>query len=109
MASKSFPPELVIRIRNMNLIDVLNSICTYCSQDRTYVPRKNPNSKLFIVEINGKRFNNLLLTGNRWFDLDSQKGGGGAIDLTMYLKGISFVQSVKLLSSLDAPDLDSIP
>lgn len=101
MAPRSFSPQLINRVRNLNLIDVLNSLCTYCSQDRTYEPKKNPDSKVFVIEIDGKRFNNLLITGERWFDLETKKGGGGAIDLLMYLRGISFVQAVKLLSSLE--------
>lgn len=100
MASKSFPLELVNRARKLKLHKVLTELCTYCSQDRTYEPKKNPDSKVFVIEINGRRFNNLLITGERWFDLDT-KNGGGAIDLIMYLRGISFVQAVKLLSSLE--------
>lgn len=101
MASKSFPLELVNRVRKLKLHKVLTELCTYCSQDRTYEPKKNPDSKVFVIEIDGRRFNNLLITGERWFDLDTEKGGGGAIDLIMYLRGISFVQAVKLLSSLE--------
>lgn len=103
---RSFPPQLINRVRNLNLIDVLNSLCTYCSQDKTYEPKKNQESKVFVVEINGKRYNNLLITGDRWFDLEARKGGGGAIDLVIYLRQISFVQAVKLLSSLDKEDAE---
>ena len=106
MPTRSFPAGLVNRVRNLKLVEVLNALCTYWSQDRTYEPKKNPDSKVFVVEINGKRYNNLLITGDRWFDLETKKGGGGAIDLVMYLKGIGFVQAVKLLTSLDKEEAE---
>ena len=106
MPTRSFPADLVNRVRNLKLVDVLNALCTYCSQDRTYEPKKNPDSKVFIVEVNGKRFNNLLITGDRWFDLETKKGGGGAIDLVMYLRQISFLQAVKLLSLLEKKEAE---
>ena len=106
MATRSFPPELINQVRRLKLITVLNALCTYCSQDKTYEPKKNPESKVFVIEVNGMRYNNLLITGDRWYDLEAKKGGGGAIDLTMYLRKISFVQAVKLLSSLEKEEAE---
>lgn len=36
-------------------------------------------------------------TGIRWYDKNVDKGGGGAIDLVMYLFGMSFREAVELL------------
>lgn len=106
MPPKSFPPELVNRVRNLNLVEVLSSLCTYVTQDKTYEPRRNERSQLYVAEVNGRRFNNLLITEARWFDLDAKKGGGGAIDLTMHLMKVNFVQAVKLLSALETQDTE---
>ncbi|CCG39552.1 hypothetical protein [Xanthomonas citri] len=39
----------------------------------------------------------LLATGPKWFDTRADKGGGGAIDLAMYLLRLDFVSAVKQL------------
>ena len=40
----------------------------------------------------------LLATGPKWYDTRKEQGGGGAIDLTMHLFRLSFVDAVKRLS-----------
>ena len=39
----------------------------------------------------------LLTTGSKWYDTRTHRGGGGAIDLAMYVLGLSFVDAVKYL------------
>jgi hypothetical protein len=39
----------------------------------------------------------LLANGVKWYDTRTQKGGGGAIGLTMHLFRLSFVDAVKRL------------
>jgi hypothetical protein len=40
----------------------------------------------------------LLVTGPKWYDTRAERGGGGAIDLAMYILRLSFVDAVKRLS-----------
>ncbi|EPH2854485.1 hypothetical protein J7Y59_005041 [Serratia marcescens] len=40
----------------------------------------------------------LLATGPKWYDTRAEQGGGGAIDLTMHLFRLPFVDAVKRLS-----------
>lgn len=104
--AKRFSDAEIHTARNQDLETVLRFLGQYVTQDKTYVPKKNENSKLFVAEINGRRFSNLLITGERWFDLDAKKGGGGAIDLTMYLMNVCFVKAVKLLSAIENQDTE---
>ena len=40
----------------------------------------------------------IVTTGpNKWYDTRARKGGGGAIDLTMHVLHVTFVDAVKLL------------
>lgn len=71
--AKRFSDAEIHSARNQDLETVLRFLGQYVTQDKTYVPKKNENSKLFVAEINGRRFSNLLITGERWFDLDAKK------------------------------------
>ena len=44
----------------------------------------------------------VLVTGLKWYDVRTGQGGGGGIDLVMYLLGIDFVAAVKFLVGADA-------
>lgn len=95
---RRFPPEQLEHVRKIELLKVLELLSTYYTQDRTFVPKENPDSRLFAVEIQGNHFRQLLITGEKWFDLNAEKGGGGAIDLTMHLLKVDFVNAVKILA-----------
>jgi hypothetical protein len=73
----------------------------YCKADPTYVPRKDPCSRRWHVQTVCGEFE-LLTTGVKWYDTRAKKGGGGAIDLAMHLRQLSFVDAVKLLDDLNA-------
>jgi hypothetical protein len=51
-----------------------------------------------------KQFKNdgfrVCINNLKWFDHNAQKGGGGAIDLTMHVKQISFISAVNYLGSV---------
>lgn len=51
-----------------------------------------------------KQFKNdgvrICVNGFKWFDHNAQKGGGGAIDLTMHIKQLSFMNACNFLSSV---------
>lgn len=81
---RRFSSEQLEHVRKIELTKVLELISSYYTQDKTFVPKENPSSKLFVAEVDGRHFRQLLITGEKWFDLNTKKGGGGAIDLTMY-------------------------
>ena len=49
----------------------------------------------------------LTLTGQKFFNHDAKKGGGGAIDLTMHLRNCGFRDAVAFLDSLPAPEAET--
>lgn len=97
----------VHRARNVPLLKVLANICDYLKEDQSYTPRDpSVGSRRFHVHCSKRDFR-LLLTGEKWLDelVDrsaANRGGGGAVDLVMHLKGLNFVQAVKVC--LDAAD-----
>lgn len=46
----------------------------------------------------------VTLTGQKFFNHDAKKGGGGAIDLVMHLQNCGFKEAVGFLESLPAPE-----
>ncbi len=42
----------------------------------------------------------VCIDGLKWFDHNAGKGGGGAIDLTMHIKRLSFISAVNYLFSI---------
>ncbi|MEI6706039.1 MAG: toprim domain-containing protein [Methylococcales bacterium] len=44
----------------------------------------------------------ISLTGQKWFDHNANIGGGGAIDLTMHIKQITFTNAVNWLTGVDS-------
>lgn len=43
----------------------------------------------------------ICVTGSKWYDHNAQKGGGGAIDLTMHVKNLSFKSACDFLGGVD--------
>ena len=50
-------------------------------------------------------FGRLTLTGQKFYNHDSKKGGGGAIDLTMHLRNGNFREAVAFLENLPVPEM----
>jgi hypothetical protein len=97
----------VHRARGVPLLKVLSYVCDYLKEDQDYTP-SDPSVGRRRFHVNcSKRDFRLLLSGEKWLDeLVSRdavnRGGGGAVDLVMYLKDINFVQAVKVC--LDAAE-----
>lgn len=93
---RSFAPELLTRLRSMSVIEALRLLELYWKRDPDFQPVKNQNTERLNVAIGGGVVE-LLVTGPKWFDTRVEKGGGGAIDLAMYLLRLDFVSAVKRL------------
>jgi hypothetical protein len=64
--------------------------------DPSYKPKKDSDSRRWHLTSSRGDFE-LLTTGLKWYDTRARRGGGGAIDLTMHLLGLSFVEAVNFL------------
>jgi len=89
-------------LREMPSEEVLSLLAAYVKADPTYVPVKDPRSRRWHVTTASGDFE-ILTTGPKWWDTRARKGGGGAIDLTVHLLQMSFVDAVKLLTERARP------
>lgn len=85
------------RWRGVDCVVVVEALATYAKRDVTYVPHKSNDSSRWHVRFEEREFE-LLFTRNRFWDLRSRVGGGGAVDLVMHLTGESFKSAVQRLT-----------
>ncbi|CEE60326.1 conserved hypothetical protein [Xanthomonas citri pv. citri] len=95
-ARRSFAPELLARLRDMPVTAVLDRLDVYWKRDPDFRPLKDKATERVNVVVGGGGVE-LLITGPKWYDTRAEKGGGGAIDLTMHLLRLDFVSAVKRL------------
>jgi hypothetical protein len=93
---RTFSRATLTALRQMPSEDALVLLATYCKPDPAYVPVKDSRSRRWHGRTTCREFE-LLTTGPKWWDSRAGKGGGGAIDLTMHLVQLPFVDAVKLL------------
>lgn len=96
MPRKSFDAETLARLREVDCVRVFNSLDGFFKRDISFSPVKSSFTERWHCTAAAGEFE-LLVTGTKWFDTRSKRGGGGAIDLAMALTNASFVDSVKLL------------
>lgn len=84
------------RWRELDAVVVLDALADCVKQDRTYIPTTSRQSTRWNVRVAGRDWE-LLCTGPKFWDTRTESGGGGAVDLTMYLYRISFKAAVSLL------------
>ncbi|MEX8837444.1 hypothetical protein AB8F86_22665 [Salmonella enterica] len=95
---KSFPPELLEELRVMPVVAALDALGLYWKRDPDFVPVKDKSTVRLNVALGGGGVE-LLATGPKWYDTRAEKGGGGAVDLAMYLLRLDFVTAVKRFQS----------
>jgi hypothetical protein len=102
MRRRSFDPVVLDSLRSMTPQQTLDRLGLLWKRDPYFKPIKNQATVRLHVSIGGG-VTELLVTGPKWFDTRAKRGGGGAIDLTMHLLGLSFVDAVKRLVGGCAP------
>jgi hypothetical protein len=95
--ARSFDGALLDALRSMTVAETLDRLGLHWRRDPDFKPIKNQSTMRLHVSV-GSGVTELLATGPKWYDTRAQRGGGGAIDLTMHLLGLSFVDAVKRLS-----------
>lgn len=93
---RSFTTATLKRLRAIPADEALARLAIHYKADPTFAPRKDPRSRRYHVHTACGEFE-ILATAEKWYDTRARKGGGGAIDLTMHLLQLSFVDAVKLL------------
>lgn len=101
MGRRAFGNEQLARLRALPLSRVLNKLYNdgklFWRRDLDFVPEKDRQTvRLFLSSPSGFAWE-ILVTGLKWYDVRAGKGGGGSIDLVMYLLGVDFVTAATLL------------
>lgn len=84
------------RWRQIDAAKALVALADYAKEDRNYAPRLSSKSSRWHATASGSEFE-ILCTGEKFWDMRAERGGGGAIDLAMHLFKGTFKQAVKAL------------
>ena len=98
-SKSSFPPALLESLRALSVQQTLDRLGLYWKADVQFQPVKDSSTVRLHVSLPAGCTFELLATGPKWYDTRTSQGGGGAIDLTMHLFQLSFVQAVKKLTT----------
>lgn len=99
MRSRRFDDARIAFLREVPVLAALDALGVYWKRDATFEPVKDKATVRVHVSLGGAVVE-LLATGPKWFDTRSEQGGGGAIDLAMYLLRVDFVAAVKRFHAL---------
>lgn len=87
------------RWRLLDATVVLAALAQHAKVDATYVPATSILSTRWHANVGGQDFE-LLLTGPKFWDSRSAKGGGGAVELVMHLERLGFKKATARLAGL---------
>lgn len=90
--------ECLVRWRELPAAATLEALCDYCKADPAFRPIKNPGTERWHVRVGEREFE-LLLNGAKFFDARTRRGGGGAIDLAMFLLDADFRSAAAALTA----------
>lgn len=93
---RSFEPSTLSQLRAMPSEVALALLAIDLKMDASFVPLKDSTSRRWHARTARGEFE-ILTTGMKWYDTRAKRGGGGAIDLAVYLCRLSFVDAVKSL------------
>ena len=84
-------------LRAIPLTEALDRLGIRWKGDQEFHPRKDKSSRRITVDIGVDSWE-IVFTGMKWQDTRTKKGGGGAIDLVMYLLNVEFLEAVGRLT-----------
>lgn len=84
------------RLRSLEALQALYLLADHVKVDWSFRPTQDQATERVHVSAAGRDWE-LLLNGPKFFDTRVDKGGGGAIDLVMYLWGVPFKKAVAIL------------
>ena len=88
-------------VRDLPILVVLEKLGFASKTDSFFTPVKSAKTqRIHVSNPNSGYVFELIVTGQKWFDVKSGKGGGGAIDLVMYLNQVNFSAAIAQLASL---------
>lgn len=94
--ARPYPSAELERLRRIFAADALLLLATHAKRDTSFAPIKAKNTERWHANVNGREFE-FLVNGPRFYDVRAKRGGGGAIDIAIYLFRLNFKQAVALL------------
>lgn len=95
---KSFRAATLAQLRETPSDAALALLAIHHKADPTFKPLKDPRSRRWHIRTACGEFE-IVTTGLKWYDPRARKGGGGAIDLAMHIRQVSFVEAVRILTA----------
>jgi hypothetical protein len=77
------------RWRELPAAAFLSQFAEHAKRDLTFIPIKNKTTQRWNVHVAGRDYE-LLTEGVKFYDTRTKQGGGGAVDLVMYLYRLDF-------------------
>ena len=87
------------RWRALPAADVLKALADHIKKDPDFIPISRQSASRWHVNIRGQEYE-FLCDGPKFFDTRQKRGGGGAIDLVMYVFRLDFKGAVARLKGL---------
>lgn len=84
------------RLRGLAALDVLRLLAEHIKVDKHFIPTSAASTQRVHVSAAGADWE-LLVEGARFYDTRARKGGGGAVDLVMYIWQVPFKKAVTML------------
>ena len=95
-------------LKTMHAEVALKLLWAHVVADQTRNPARDPDGKHLVATTRAGVFH-LVVTGPKWFDVDAQRGGHGAIDLGLHVTGRPFLPVARLLlKALQSRDTGSV-
>lgn len=101
MAKRAVDNFTLDRLRSVPVLICLNAMGAYVKVDQDYFPTTAKTTVRVHVNVAGHDWE-LLVDGLKFYDTQAKIGGGGSVDLVMYLWGIPFKKAVRMLIEADA-------
>ena len=78
---------------------LISLLATHAKRDITFVPIKGKGTERWHATIDGREYE-FIADGPKFYDTRAERGGGGAVDLVMYLHRVDFRGAIQLLRRL---------
>lgn len=86
----------LLRWRSLDAIHALRILADYVKQDESFEPTRSTSTRRVHAAVAGAEWE-FLVDGPKFYDTRKRVGGGGAVDLVMYLWRLPFKKAVAML------------
>lgn len=88
------------RWRALPASQLISRMAIHAKPDPSFVPIKGKATERWHANIDGREYA-FIADGPKFFDSRANRGGGGAVDLVMYVQRVDFRSAIDFLRRLD--------